>query len=140
MANGQTTPASCWMAERQAAGERKEQPPPSAYDLAVERTLLAVSRTVLALVRTGLSIAAGGAVATALLVKHWPQWAATLLHGAFVLLGYSLMWGALSRYRDLERRMATAEHPLHFSYRQLVAFTVALQAVLAAVLVLYLLS
>jgi uncharacterized membrane protein YidH (DUF202 family) len=128
------------MAEPQVGGEPKEKSSPSAYDLAVERTLLAASRTVYAVVRTGLSIAAGGAVATTLLVQRWPHWVAGLLHGAFVVIGYSLMWGALSRYRALDRRMTAKGYPLQISTRQLTLLTVALQLVLLAVLVLYLLS
>jgi uncharacterized membrane protein YidH (DUF202 family) len=116
---------------------RGETEVPSANDLAVERTLLAATRTVFALLRTGLAIAGGGALVTSLLHGQ-PAWLTDLLACMFVLIGYSFMWNALARYRELDRQTVGTGRRLYVSSQRLTWTTMALQLVSALVLVLYL--
>lgn len=108
----------------------------------LETNYMAATRTLLALVRTGGAIAGGGALVTDLLVKGWPQWVVVTISAGFVILGYSLMWSALKRSRLLRARFEIDHvgEEFLFSHRQITIVTVALQLLLAAVVVLYLIS
>lgn len=116
--------------------------PGESSHLTLERTHMAATRTLLALVRTGAAIAGGGALVTELLVKGWPHWVVVMLSSAFVILGYTLMWSALKKGRRLRMRLAR-EHPgeeFLFPLREVTFGTVALQLLIATVLVLYLIG
>jgi len=119
-------------------------PPPSAASThgSLERTHLAATRTLLALVRTGSVIAGGGALATDLLVKNWPRWVVLLLSTGFILLGYWMMWAAVRRAKKLRARLTHDPQTDGFlvTHGQFVTMTVALQILIAAVVVLYLLG
>ena len=109
-------------------------------ELTLENTHMAATRTLLSLVRTGASIAGGGALVTQLLVKEWPRWIVVTLSSAFVILGYSLMWSALKQGRRLRARVEheKAGEAFLVPLREVTAWTVALQLLIATVLVLYL--
>ncbi|QSQ25257.1 DUF202 domain-containing protein [Pyxidicoccus parkwayensis] len=107
--------------------------------LTLENTHMAATRTLLSLVRTGASIAGGGALVTQLLVKEWPRWVVVALSSAFVILGYWLMWSALKQGRRLRARIEGEQRGEAFlmPLRQVTAWTVALQLLIAMVLALY---
>jgi hypothetical protein len=98
--------------------------------LELENTHMAATRTLLSMVRTGAAIAGGGALVTDLLVA---------LSSAFVVLGYALMWSALKTGRRLRAQLHREQSAEAFLFPlQAVTFgTVALQILIATVLVLY---
>jgi hypothetical protein len=106
----------------------------------LETHYLAAIRTLLAAVRTGGSIAGGGALVTNLLVKGWPHWIVVALSSAFVILGYSLMWSAMARTRELRAQFERESGGKAFLYphRGIIFTTVVLQVLIAIVLALYL--
>ncbi|MGZ3459760.1 MAG: DUF202 domain-containing protein [Archangium sp.] len=106
----------------------------------LDNTHMAATRTLLALVRTGAAVSGGGALVTDLLVKGWPRWVVLTLSSAFVVLGYALMWSALKKSRKLRARLEReqAGEAFLFPLRAVTIWTVALQILIATVLVLYL--
>lgn len=107
--------------------------------LELENTHMAATRTLLSMVRTGAAIAGGGALVTDLLVKGWPRWVVVVLSSAFVILGYALMWSALKTGRRLRRQIQREQRGEAFLFplREVTFGTVALQLLIATVLVLY---
>lgn len=107
--------------------------------LELENTHMAATRTLLSMVRTGAAIAGGGALVTDLLVKGSPRWVVVALSSAFVILGYALMWSALKTGRRLRAQLhrQQAEEAFLFPLRAVTVGTVALQILIATVLVLY---
>jgi|GEM_PF-4093174 len=99
---------------------------------------MASARTLLALIRTGSVIAGGGALATEILVKAWPRWMLVLISGGFILLGYWMMWSAVSQGKKLRSRMPPGGLPdvPMISQAQFVAMTVGLQILISVVIVL----
>jgi hypothetical protein len=108
----------------------------------LDTNYMAGSRTLLALVRTGAVIAGGGALVTDLLVKGWPDWVVVAISSCFVVLGYWLIWSAMKTSRRMRARFE-ADLPgkeFLFPHRSFMVVTVALQVLMATVVVLYLLS
>src|SRR5688572_19988897 len=118
------------------------QPSTDESPFTLDRTYMAATRTLLAVVRTGAVIAGGGTLVTQLLVKGWPRWVVVAISSAFVVLGYALIWSALKRGRKLRERLERVdeEQSFLFPHRQVTAVTVALQVLIATVVVLYLIS
>jgi hypothetical protein len=114
------------------------QPSPAAPEL--DATYMAATRTLFAMLRTGSAVAGGGALVTKLLVTGWPSWLVTALSAAFVLLGYWIMWAALRRGRQLRKHLEITGREALFSHRQFALMTLALQALIAIVVVLFLLA
>ncbi|MGC4113270.1 MAG: hypothetical protein QM765_01050 [Myxococcales bacterium] len=115
-------------------------PEPATVQADLDKTYLAATRTLFALLRTGSVIAGGGALATSLLVKGWPRWVVVLLSSGFVLLGYWMMWSALKKGRQLRARLALSGRETLFADWQFALMTIALQLLILAVVVLYLVS
>lgn len=107
--------------------------------LELENTHMAATRTLLSMVRTGAAIAGGGALVTDLLVKGSPRWVVVALSSAFVILGYAMMWSALKTGRRLREQLQRrqTEEAFLFPLRAVTFGTVALQILIATVLVLY---
>jgi putative membrane protein len=106
---------------------------------AYERTQMAGTRTYFALLRTGLAIAGGGALVVAILGEDWADWIIGLLDGIFIIIGFSIILGALWRYRKLSKRLALEDKDLEpISIGLVVALTVMLQITIVVVLILYL--
>jgi hypothetical protein len=106
----------------------------------LDRTQMAATRTLLAVLRTGAVVSGGGTLVTELLVRGWPRWVATMLSGAFVFLGYWMMWSAVKTARVL-RATLERQHPglgFLFSHREVVVMATTLQVLIATVVVLYL--
>ena len=78
---------------------------PDSTQLALERTYLAAERTLFAVLRTGLSIVAGGTVIVALLGEDWPEWVQGSLAGAFLVVGYALVFLGLRRYHGIAKHV-----------------------------------
>ena len=108
----------------------------------LDNTHMAATRTLLAVVRTGAAISGGGALVTDLLIKGWPRWVVVTLASGFVVLGYALMWSALKKGRRLRERIERErpEEVFLFPLREVMIGTVALQLLIAAVLLLYILG
>jgi uncharacterized membrane protein YidH (DUF202 family) len=127
--------------------DRHPQPASSTGDassrdnLTLENTYMAATRTLLSLLRTGSAIAGGGPLVTKLLVNGWPSWVAATLSAAFVIVGYSLMWSALKKSRQLRARIESerASRAFFFPLRAVTVITGALQLLIATVVVLFLL-
>ncbi|WP_143196158.1 DUF202 domain-containing protein [Archangium sp. Cb G35] len=110
--------------------------------LTLENTHMAATRTLLSMVRTGAAISGGGALVTELLIKGWPRWVVLLLSSGFVFLGYALMWSALKKGRKMRAQLEREQTGEGFllPLGEVTAWTVALQLLIATVLVLYLIS
>lgn len=108
----------------------------------LDNTYMAATRTLLALVRTGAAISGGGALVTKLLVSEWPRWVVVALSSGFVLLGYWMMWLALKRGRQMRARFGReqTEEGFLFPVREVTLMTVALQVLIATVVVLFLIG
>lgn len=100
---------------------------------------LAETRTLMAQLRTGLAIAGAGALVSQLLLTKWSDPVVTVLSMLFVVIGYVTSWSALYRHAVLRRRERAAGRELSQPSWVYVPMTLALQALLLVVLVLYLL-
>ena len=101
---------------------------PDSSQLALERTYLAAERTLFAVLRTGLSIVAGGTVIVALLGEDWPEWVQGSLAGAFLVVGYALVFLGLRRYHGI------AKHVEHQGGQRLAIVSARTMSTLSAIL------
>lgn len=111
---------------------------PHSEHLAEERTYLAAERTLFAALRTGLSIAGGGSLVITLLADSWPAWVRVPLVATFVVVGYSMTFMGLARYRavvESARRRPSGRHLM--SLRALTAGLLALQVAILVVVLLF---
>lgn len=107
---------------------------------AYQRTLMASTRTFYVLVRTGLAIAGGGALVASVLAGHWPSWVTWSLSAAFVIIGFTIILGALLRYDQVARMLAVEGEVPGIPVQLVIVLTVALLAATATVLVLFVLG
>jgi uncharacterized membrane protein YidH (DUF202 family) len=113
---------------------------PDTFKLALERTHLAAQRTFFSVLRTGLAIAGAGTVFVNIALQGWPEWVSYLLAGAFIAVGYTMIIVALNRYQKVINKLRV-EHDMNvMSPHWMIALTVALQIVLAVVLIMFMLS
>lgn len=101
---------------------------PDSSQLALERTYLAAERTLFAVLRTGLSIVAGGTVIVTLLGEDWPEWVQGSLAGAFLVVGYGLVFLGLRRYHGI------AKHVKHQDGQRLTIVPARTMSILTAIL------
>jgi uncharacterized membrane protein YidH (DUF202 family) len=100
---------------------------------------MAATRTYFALLRTGLAIAGGGTLVVSILGKGWSDWVLGTLAGIFIVVGLTIILGALRQYNRLSKRLALEDKDLEpISIGLIVALTVILQITIAIVLILYL--